>query len=286
VALPLADVYLAARAPGDADAGGLAEVLEGLVRRGRTAWPELGVDERAFVEHLARHAAPEALPAAHVEDLWLAFACASGTAGAVEAFERAHAADVQAVHAQSRPPRPALDELRQVVRAKLFVGPAPRIADYSGQGPLRGWMRVLAARALVDLTRGPGARETPRAEDDFLAVPSPGDDPELEYLKRTYRAELRQAFEESAQALSPEERNVLREHYAHGLSIDEIASAHGIHRATAARRIEGAREAVLRGTRQRLMHKLRLSRRELESVVRLIESELHVTIDRVLGTGS
>jgi len=261
-------------------------VLDGLVARGRSAWPQLVLDERAFVEHLSQHVRPEALAAAPAEDLWLACACASGLAGAVEAFERAHAADVQAVHAQSHPPRPALDELQQVVRAKLFVGPPPRIAEYSGQGPLRAWVRVVAARALVDLTRAPGAREVAGGDDDFLAVPSPGDDPELAYLKRTYRAELRQAFEESARALSPEERNVLREHYAHGLTIDEIAAAHGIHRATAARRVESAREAVLRGTRQRLMQRLKLSRQELESVVRLIESQLHVTIDRVLGTGT
>lgn len=259
------------------------------VSRGRAAWPALALDEAAFVAYVRARVPPESLEAAHAEDLWLACACAQAVPGAVEAFDRTHAADVRAVHAQARPPRPALDDVEQALRAKLFVGPPPKIADYAGLGPLRSWVRVVGARVLVDLARAPsqGARETPRGGDDFfLAVPSPDGDPELEYLKRTYRTELRQAFEEAARALSPEERNVLREHYAHGLSIDEIAAAHGVHRATAARRIEGAREAVMRGTRQRLMQKLRLSRRELESVVRLIESQLHVTIDRVLRTGA
>jgi RNA polymerase sigma-70 factor (ECF subfamily) len=284
----LVDVYLAGRAEGaeTVDVAAAAGALSAAVLRGRAAWPDLALDDDVFVRHLARHVAPAALAAAHVEDLFLACACASSVAGAAEAFDRAHAADVRAVHAQARPPRPPLDELLQVVRAKLFVGPPPKLADYSGQGPMKSWVRVIGARALVDLARAPSARETPRAGDDFLAVPSPAGDPELELLKRTYHAEMRQAFEESARALSPEERNVLREHYARGLSIDEIAQAHGVHRATAARRIESAREAVLRGTRQRLMQKLRLSRQELESVVRLIESELHVTMDRVLGTGT
>jgi RNA polymerase sigma-70 factor (ECF subfamily) len=279
----LIDIYAAGRAP-DADSAGLEELLQGCLSRARAAWPGLPLDDAAFIEHLGVRVAPSALEAAHAEDLFLACACARGVAGAIEAFDRAHAVDVRAMHAQARPPRPPVDELEQLVRAKLFVGPPPKIADYSGAGPLRAWLRVVAARLLVDLARAPAARESPRGDDAWMEVPAPGDDPELEYLKRVYRAELREAFEEAARALSPEERNVLREHYAHGLTIDEIGAAHGIHRATAARRLEGAREAILRGTRQRLMQRLRLSRRELESVVRLIESQMHVTIERVLGT--
>jgi RNA polymerase sigma-70 factor, ECF subfamily len=263
--------------------GRLELLLQQCVARGRTAWPGLALGDASFVEHLARVPAT-ALGAVHAEDLFLACACALGIPGAVEAFEQGHAADVRAMHAQACPPKPQLDELEQLVRAKLFVGPPPKIADYSGAGPLRAWLRVVVARLLVDVARSPAARETPRGDDAWMAVPAPGDDPEVEYLKRVYRAEMREAFAQAAHALSPEERNVLREHYTHGLTIDEIAAAHGIHRATAARRLEGAREAILRGTRQRLMQRLRLSRRELESVVRLIESQMHVTIDRVLGT--
>ncbi len=82
--------------------------------------------------------------------------------------------------------------------------------------------------------------------------------------------------------MPPEERNVLRDHYAQGLGIDQIAAIHGIHRATAARRLATAREAILRETRQLLMQRLKVSRAELESVVRLIESQMHVTMERIL----
>jgi RNA polymerase sigma-70 factor (ECF subfamily) len=264
----------------------VAAAIARAIARGSAAWPRLVLDEGTFVAHLASRVAPDEIDASHTADLWLACACAAGLPGAVDAFEAAHLADIHAVHAQSRPPRPALDELVQAVRVKLFVGAARKIAEYAGAGPLKNWVRVVAARSLVDLARSPSARETPRGNEGFLAVPAPGDDPELAYLKRTYRHEMRQAFEQAARELSPEERNVLREAYAQGLTIDEIAAAHGIHRATAARRIDAAREALLRGTRQLLMARLKLSRRELESVVRLVESQLHVTIERVLGTGS
>src|SRR5271165_4022683 len=147
MAPPLVDVYLALGGPGGAamDRDVVASGLARAIARGRAAWPTLALDDRTFVEHLATRVAPGDLDSARAEDLWLACACARGVAGAVEAFDHAHASDVQAVHAQARPPKPALDELQQVVRTKLFVGPTAKIAEYSGLGPLRNWVRVLGA---------------------------------------------------------------------------------------------------------------------------------------------
>ena len=77
---------------------------------------------------------------------------------------------------------------------------------------------------------------------------------------------------------------MLRAHFVHGLNIDEIAAAHGVHRATAARRLAKAREDLLRDTRRILLARLSLSRDELASVMRLIESKLHVSVERLLQT--
>jgi hypothetical protein len=57
----------------------------------------------------------------------------------------------------------------------------------------------------------------------------------------------------------------------------ELAGIEG----TAARR---ARD-ILRETRQLLMQRLKISRAELESIVRLIESQMHVTMERILREG-
>ena len=48
-----------------------------------------------------------------------------------------------------------VDEVRQVLRTKLLVGDGapPKIADYSGRGPLDGWVRAAAVRAAIDLKR-------------------------------------------------------------------------------------------------------------------------------------
>ena len=193
-----------------------------------------------------------------------------------------YAAEIRIVHARARGSKPALDELAQAVRVKLFAGESPRIREYRGTGSLKNWVRVVATRTLIEMAR---ATKDAESIDDSGVVPlsAPDDDPEMAYLKRRYAVEVKEAFEDAAKELAAEDRNVLREHYARGLSIDQIAAVHGIHRATAARRLVSAREAVLAGTRRILMTRLRLSRAELESVVRMVESRMHVTAERVFS---
>src|SRR5262245_17369725 len=97
-----------------------------LMAEARAAWPSLPLDEDAFVPHLARHAqSVEALGRVRGADLFLAFACASGDSAAIAAFERAHATDLRAVYAQVRGVKVPFEELVQVLRGKLFAGPAP-----------------------------------------------------------------------------------------------------------------------------------------------------------------
>lgn len=73
--------------------------------------------------------------------------------------------------------------------------------------------------------------------------------------------------------MSSDERDLLRQHVLHGRTIDEIGAALGVHRGTAARRIARARETLLKGTRRRLMARLRVTRGEL----------LHRTSDTAIG---
>jgi RNA polymerase sigma-70 factor (ECF subfamily) len=254
--------------------------LDLLFDEGARAWPSLALDRATFRAHVTARA-PEA-DLARAADVFLACACAGGDPTALAAFEVAHLADLRAVYGQVRGARPPLDEFVQIMRHKLFVGERPKIAEYGGTGELKSWVRVTGARTLVDLARQGRHSESPLEDGVSRALVAPDDDPELEYMKRTYHAETRRAFEDAAQGLAPEARNVLRDHYAQGLGIDQIASIHGIHRATAARRLASAREAILRDTRQLLMQRLNVSRAELESVVRLIESQMHVTMERIL----
>lgn len=269
------------------DPAEVVPLLVDVAERARNAWPDLAVDHVALSGHLgavcpAQMSTSAFLAAVNAEDVALAYACASGDRAALDAFTRRFDRDLRMVFAQRRGNKPPFDEYAQVVRTRLLTGERPRIAEFAGIGELKNWLRVAASRVLVDLQRGlPGAGHLD--EEAALAVPTPDDDPETEYLKRLYRAEMKSAFERAVEDLTAVERNCLRDYYARGLTIDQLAAARGIHRATAARRVAHARSAVLRHTRQQLMQRTQMSQDELASVVRLIESQLYVSVERVFA---
>ncbi len=194
----------------------LDALLAAHVASGRAAWPGIALDEGDFLAHLAERlpddcAAAELLGDLHASDLWLAAACAHEIDGAALALERGFMAQLDGV--LSRAGVEMRDELRQRVREKLLVplpGKAPRIGEYTGRGPLQGWLKVVASRIAVDFLR---AREPGSAGDDeLLALPSEGADPELVHLRDRYREEFRLAMTEAAKGLGARARTVLRLH--------------------------------------------------------------------------
>lgn len=281
----LAEAYRSALTTPIALPDDLASLLEQKLAEAEAVHPGLGLAPESFARHLGKKtSAGSALDSLVAPDLYLARATGDGSAPALARFRELYTNDIRNVHARSSGTRPPLDELMQTLEEKLFVGPEPKILDYAGSGRLASWLRVVTSRALVDLVREREPVAQSSDGDAPLAIPTPDDDPELQYLKRRYRAEIKDSFEAAALTLSAEDRNALREYYVHGLNIDQIAELRGIHRATAARRISSAREAVLKATRRVLMERTGLGRDELESLVRLVESQMHVTVERVLGT--
>jgi RNA polymerase sigma-70 factor (ECF subfamily) len=287
---PLAERWLDAMGRTSGEIEVLEARLRAAVEASRLRWPGVSLAEEAFVDHLAALVLPgtdpgEALDAMQLEELYLACACGQGDRAALEAFDQRFSEDLRIAHVRMGGRAPGLEDYLQTIRRKLFAEQPPGILRYAGTGALRSWLRVTAVRVLLDMTRNMASREVATADNRFDAVPAAEDDPELAYLKVSYRHAFREAFEEAATGLSPEARNVLRAHFVHGLGIDEIAATHGIHRATAARRLAKAREDLLRDTRRILLARLSLSRDELASVMRLIESKLHVSMQRLLRTG-
>src|SRR5262249_11434487 len=100
--------------------------------------------------------------------------------------------------------------------------------------------------------------------------------------KRLYREEFKQAFHAAVEALDDGARLLLQQSALDGLSIDQLAAFHGVHRSTAARRVQAARTAVLVATQRELSRRLQLSRGELASVMRLIRSQLDLSLTHVL----
>jgi RNA polymerase sigma-70 factor (ECF subfamily) len=274
----------AARAAHAADTG-LAAKLDDLVARARADRPTLEVPAEAFVAHVARKAsATTQLDKLVAADLYLACACARADPAALEALEAGPFGAAAAAVARGANPD-VLEDAKQVVRRQLLTSDGtrpPGIADYAGRGALGAWLRVVLTRELVRLSGV--ARRHPQVDtDELAALPEVGSDPEVGYLKQVYRDEFKGAFTAALGALSAEQRAVLRYHFVERLSIDDIGVLEGVSRATAARRVAAARAALLDGTRRALGARLGVPEAELNSMLPLIESQIELSLPRLLA---
>jgi len=266
-----------------------------LVAEGRAAWPDLAVDAKDVVAFVARQItedlAEAALDGLRPADLYLAAACAKQVPGAINAFDRDYMKEVDIALARMRIGPPRLSDIKQLVRQRLFVGGgtagAPtspgKITEYGGRGDLRRWVRSVAVRTcLNDLRKG--KREILVDDDQMIAQHAvSADDPEVEYMKRTYSEQFKAAFSESLGQLGAREQTLLRYHHVDGLNIDEIGAIYRVHRVTAFRWLEKAKEQLVRTTLETLRARLKLPAAELDSVLRMIRSQIHLSLVRHLG---
>ena len=258
--------------------------LDGVVARASAAWPEVRIDAVVFAEFLGGRVSPEDLPQARAEDLWIACATAHANPKALTVVEARYLPDVHAALGKMGLGQDRIAEVKQGLRRLLFVGDEqspPRISEYRGAGDLRAWMRVTAMRAALKLIRKDG-RET-SSDDALLEARAPEDDPELAYMKAAYRAAFKTAFQEALESLEGRVRTLLKQQIVDGLGIDELGALYDVHRATAARWVAAAREKLLQRTRRMFMLRARISSDECESIMRMVRSQLDVSLHRRLA---
>jgi RNA polymerase sigma-70 factor (ECF subfamily) len=255
----------------------------------RGTFSEIPLPTEPFLAHLAQRipngARPdEILLELKVADLYLACACLRGVPQAVARFESEYLVDVRAALARMETATMQIEDVKQMICQKLLVGDAgspPRLARYAGSGDLRSWLCVVAVRAALDQLRK--EKDTDPLDDGAMAdAVAPEEDQELQYLKRLYRTEFKGAFEEALASLTTRERNILRHQVLDGLTLDQIGAIYNVHRATVARWNAKLRERLLGHTRRALLSRLNATQTEFESIMRLIQSHLDVSIRRHL----
>lgn len=250
--------------------------LDEMLQAGRAAWPGVVVDRDAFERFVAARGDGEL----HAADVYLACACTSGVAAALEAFERAYLAKLDEFLRGVRATPDLVDEVRQVLRERLFTGERPRIEDYSGRGTLASWLRVAALRVASNLRRSQGARD--RAEARAPVPPSVPLDPELALVRSRHAGEFERAMRDAFAALDERDRNLLRLHFLDGLGIDGLAPVFGVHRATVARWLATARSRLHDAVLELLRDRLSVDARELESLTRVVRSDLEISLTSLL----
>ncbi|HEV8549598.1 MAG TPA: sigma factor-like helix-turn-helix DNA-binding protein, partial [Polyangiaceae bacterium] len=102
---------------------------------------------------------------------------------------------------------------------------------------------------------------------------------EIVLLRTRYAETFQSALRDAVAGLRAHERNALRMHVCGGCSIDQIGRAYGVHRATAARWLERAREAISEGVRGALtLRNVKLTDSEFQSLGHALASELELRL--------
>jgi RNA polymerase sigma-70 factor, ECF subfamily len=242
------------------------------------AWPTVAVPPERFVARLADLDDTE-----HATDLYLATGCLLGLPAALAAFETAHFGQVDAIVRRLRPSGVGADDVKQLVREKLFARPdASALAHYTGRGTLAGWFRVVVTRVVLNVTRGD--KEQPAREDDVAVLDhlDPREGLELLQMRTLFDDHVRRAMPEAFAALSVQARLLVRQRHLDDLSLDQLAALHRVHVATIKRKLAAARDQLSTTLRAIRTRELAVSPEELVSILRMVQSRFHITVRRLL----
>jgi RNA polymerase sigma-70 factor, ECF subfamily len=277
-------------APSEGGRAELETALQELVARCARTWPAVALPASAFLRHLAerlpaRGRLDRALAEVHAEDLYLACACGRGDPKALALFEQRFMPAVERYVAHADSSAAFAAEVRQLLRMQLLVARAdgpPRIADFTGRGPLAAWLRMSAVRTVQQLRR----RHKPKVALDQagLELRAVEPDPEMQYLKGRYGRELKEAFQRTLAALPRRERNILRLHFLDGLTTTAIGEVYKVHNSTVSRWLATIRRDILAQTRALLQQRLQLDTQELESLFGMLQTSLDISICKFLET--
>jgi RNA polymerase sigma-70 factor (ECF subfamily) len=255
--------------------------LAELCAAARRERPELAFDDAVLAEAVASLAGELEPARCRAGDFALAQLAARGDRDAIRILEREHDATIARVCRRFAGHGHDPDDLRQILRDKLWVARPAALASYNGLGSLSSWLRILATRTFIDLGRRKDrAREelSPAAVEHALAP----EDLALELIKAEYRDAVKRALLRAVDQLERGDRHLLRQHLVEALTIDQLAAVLGIHRSTVARRIANAKDRLAEATRMHLRAELALDEAELAQLVELVASKLELSMRTLL----
>jgi RNA polymerase sigma-70 factor, ECF subfamily len=239
----------------------------------------VGIDE--FSAHLRRPCYAGALPS-NGEALYLCLACSLGDQEACNALERVHLSNLRPFLADLRLSESLVDDVRQEMLHRLLVGHNPKVLTYQGRGPFEVWLRRIARRAAIDLLRRQRREGSQRATAKHHMHTCSESPEEIAAREASVRVVFA-ALNESLQSLEGSERELLRNHFVQGLSIDVLARRFSIDRSTAARRITRTVRRVRSGVEREVLRQTgRIYAPEVAAVGSSLSLYCDVDVDRML----
>lgn len=274
---------------------GLESCLQDLYHKGHRVWPDLSVSAEAFSSYLGtrvpKNADPDesavALKKLCAADLFLVCGCLDNQTAALKGLERSILSRVPSFLAALNLPPDEVKEVQQLVRTKLIVGSAdkpPTLLEYAGRGELASWVRVATVRTALDRLRARDAHLHASSRATALSLMAPAPEPELDHIKRLYQPEFQRALEDSIATLSDQQRALLHMYFAGGLKTAQIAALFHVNQSTIVRQLAQARIALQDEMRRLLRERLHLGASEYESLLRLLQSQLDLSIRTLVET--
>jgi RNA polymerase sigma-70 factor, ECF subfamily len=257
--------------------------VEAAFEAGQRAWPGLALALEPFATHLRTLNVPAHLLPERAADLYIAAACTTGDERAVRRFEAQYLAGAESyVHRLHLTPEQVV-EVCQRARIAILVGARPLIGRYLGRGSLAAWVRVIVVRTGLALARTLNAVRRKTDEDALDRLVAPGLGPEVGAIKERYRERLQDVLKQALSTLDDHEKTLLRLHFLDGLSVEAIARIYRVHRATASRWMVTLRNRVLQQVRAALSLPGKATSSELRSLINLLQSELELSLHRILA---
>lgn len=278
----LTSAFLEGGGPAPLDPARHEATLEGALAAARAAWPGVPFEALDLARWLGARWQDGAV-LAHASDVALASACAGGKPAAHEALRQVMSRLARVLR-RLPTSRVEPDDVCQALLDKLLMprgDEAPGITRYGGSGPLEGWLRSGLVRTALNLERQ-GRHEEPTDLDELARAATLAAAPELAFVRAQYRTEFATAFRAALANLSSRDRNLLRLHHLDGVTLEALATMYKVHRATVARWLADAREGAMEGTREAMQATLQIAPDELSSLLRSLQSQLHVSLERAL----
>jgi RNA polymerase sigma-70 factor, ECF subfamily len=213
------------------------------VATGQGHWPTLQCDTQSFeqVATLWQSRTGLSLEQANIRDIYIAAAIVAGDKKAYSAFDSAYLQRTRPSLVKMSLSNSAIDDVFQLVREKLLVGDMgqlPKLATLVGQGNLEALVRVIVVRTGLNFRRDQKI-DVQHSEDDTvldrIVNERPGSSPHTKLAHMQARMLVRKLVGDALRDLEPRDRTILRLHFFHRMSIDELGNLYEVHRATAAR---------------------------------------------------
>jgi RNA polymerase sigma-70 factor (ECF subfamily) len=252
--------------------------------------PTISVDMDSFAIFLSDRIEDSAhldrlLSGEYLGDLFLAWALSHKDPEAMSLFQTNYLPTIQKSLKNMRLSSAQLEDICQNLSKKLFVPSAKKpakINQYSGHGKIQKWFCVVAFRLAQNLLRK-HKKEILVDNNELLEQVIAFDNQEFQHFRQLYQKEFKEAFNQALESLSARERLVLRYHLIDRLNIDQIGIIFQSHRSTVARWLSRIRDTLYKKTKKDLMHNLKISDQEFESIIQLIQSQLNASFERILS---